>query len=198
VRTATLFFAAVLSLLSTAAAETASGRYAVKGIGLMSCEDFTSEMARQTPQAKEVLAWLAGYLTATNASEDETFDIVSWQSEGMIAQALETRCLANAKEPVAQAIEAMVATMRPDRITDEDRLVTIRVGSRERFLYSSVIRRAQLMLNKRKAGLTVNGTFDDETRRALRDFQRDAELADTGFPDSITLFRLFNPTAEIQ
>lgn len=189
---------AVLGLLSTATAETASGRYAVKGIGLMSCADFTSEMARQTPKAKEALAWLAGYLTAVNASEDETFDIVSWQSEGMIAQALDARCKAKADEPLAGAIEAMVSTMRPDRVVDEDKLVEIRVGQRQRLLYTSVLRRMQTRLRERGAAVDVTGEYDEPTRQALRVFQRQSKLADSGYPDSITLFRLFNPTTDIR
>ncbi|MEM9840863.1 MAG: peptidoglycan-binding domain-containing protein, partial [Pseudomonadota bacterium] len=171
--------------------EDAAGRYAVKGAGLMPCATFTKEIAAQSDKASNALAWIAGYLTATNANAPGTFDIVSWQSEGMVAQALNARCNANPEEPLAQAIAAMVATMQPDAISAEERPVMVKVGRRERALYPSVVTRMQKALAANNEGLSVTGSFDESTEEALRAFQKEAKLVVTGFPDSITLYRLF-------
>lgn len=182
---------AALLICGAASAEDAQGRYAVKGMGQMPCSSFTDELEAQSEEARRALAWIAGYLTAINAESDRTFDIVSWQSEGMIARALDARCRSNPGEPLAAAVEAMVATMRGDRITEEDELTTVRAAGRERVLYGSVIRRLQASLEARGEDVVVSGRFDDATRGGLRRFQRDEGLAVTGFPDSLTLFRLF-------
>ncbi|MEM1380841.1 MAG: peptidoglycan-binding domain-containing protein [Pseudomonadota bacterium] len=183
---------AVVASVTTASAEDTEGRYAVKGSGQMPCAEFTRALADRTEAATQALSWLAGYLTAINASEDATFDIVSWQSEGMIAQALDARCKANPDEPLAKAVEAMVAIMRPDRIAIQETPIEVKLGQRKRVLYPSVITRMQSALKTAGADVDVNGEFDEATERALRDFQRNASLAATGFPDSITLFRLLN------
>lgn len=188
-----LALGAALALLAPgiASAGDAGGKYAVKGVGLMPCATFTAALAEQAPEAKDALTWLAGYLTAINAAEEGTFDIVSWQSEGLIAQALSGRCAANPDEPLAQAVAAMVATMTPDRVAREDRLVTVKTAERERLLYASVIERMNLRLIEQGASLQTSGSFTDESRAALRSFQRTKGLAVTGFPDAVTLATLF-------
>ena len=168
------------------------GRYAVKGVGLMSCQTFADGLENQSSEARDALMWLAGYLTAINASSGETFDIVSWQSEGMIAQALSAACGNQPDQPLAQAVAAMVETMRPDRVSSEDILVEIRVGEQSRMLYQSVLRRIQDALSETDEAVEPTGTFDDVTEASLRSFQARAGLAVTGFPDSMTVYNLLH------
>ena len=190
IRLRTLLLAG-LALFGAGHAEDGDGRYAVKGAGLMTCATFNEELSKTYEKAQAALAWIAGYLTAVNASNEGTFDIVSWQSDGMIAQALTARCSANPDEPLAQVTAAMVATMQTDKITAEERPVSIKVGRRERVLYPSVIVRMQEALVSEQNDVKASGSFDEATKDALRAFQREQSLAVTGFPDSITLFRLF-------
>lgn len=178
--------------VTSASAEDVDGRYAIKGVGQMSCATFNEALDAEREDAKAALIWLSGYLTGINASVPETFDVVSWQSEGMIAQALRNRCASSPEEPLAQAIAAMVETMKLDRISSSDEAVTIDVGERSRVLYRSVIRRMQSELSQIDEKIDESGVFDKRTENALRTFQRQSDLAATGFPDSITLFRLFN------
>ncbi|MEO1041145.1 MAG: peptidoglycan-binding domain-containing protein [Pseudomonadota bacterium] len=182
----------LLALCGAAWAKDVDGHYAVKGTGQMTCAAFNTALSDQSPDAKAALNWVAGYLTAVNATTTETFDIVSWQSEGMITRTLSVRCASVPNMPLARAVSDMVGMMIPDRISSNDELVTITVATRSRTIYRSVIRRMQKKLERLEEDVDASGEFDAITQETLRRYQASVGIAETGFPDSVTLLKLFS------
>ncbi len=182
---------ACLCVLGVAHAEDTEGRFAAKGAGAASCTEFASAFEARDETAKDMLLWVAGYLTAANRFLPETYDIVSWQTDGLIATSLASWCERNPQARLYDAVGAMVEELSGDRVRERDETVRISVGERERELYVSVLRRVQERLAEEGYDVRQSGRFDAATRTAIRRYQGAVGLAATGFPDSLTLARLF-------
>ena len=71
--------AALLSPFCLAA--DADGRFAVKSAGGTKCSQFVEFVdARNPAQIALYVGWVAGYISASNQLEPDTFDLASWQA----------------------------------------------------------------------------------------------------------------------
>lgn len=180
---------AALAAPSSFAADPA-GAFAVKGVGAARCETYAKALQDESPDAGAMLAWVAGYITAVNQLRAATFDIVSWQTDAIVATSLAAYC---DKHPAAQlyvAVDAMSAELFDDRIVEKSPIIEIAVGDRRRQIYVAALVWTQKRLAARGYAVTASGAFDAATRGAIAQFQTSIGLAPTGFPDSATLTRL--------
>ena len=167
------------------------GRYAAKGPGLMPCSTFLSQLQSQGEGATLAMVWFSGYLSAANAFIDDTYDLVSWQSDGMLANLLAGRCSQSPDRPLVSAANEVVQLIGSGRITSAEQPERVKVGELERLIYPSVVRQIQQALKDNGQSLTVDGDFGPGTQRAIRSFQENKGLETTGFPDALTLIALF-------
>ncbi|NNU15326.1 peptidoglycan-binding protein [Parvularcula sp. ZS-1/3] len=186
--------AAILPMLAAGAqAGDADGRYAVKGIGLLPCKNFIEMAEGNKPEASLVMAWFTGYLSAANMLVDETYDFVSWQGDALLVNALAGMCSQMPDQPVAMAATQVVNGLGRERIQKAEQPKVIKVGEQQRYLYPTVVRRMQSALKERGQSVTVDGDFGPGSQSALRAFQKQVGVPETGFPDAISLYALFSP-----
>ncbi len=186
----------ILSLLawcSPTPATDDNGQFAIKGMGLVTCERFVEARDAQSREYFQFGGWINGYLTATNRYEQQTFDVVPWQSTGLLAGWLARFCERNPDVPFVQAVAMMVNTLGKERLTTRSERVEAQIGETRVYIYESTLRLVQERLSERgHYEGAATGNFDTQTRAALERFQREAGLKPTGLPDQPTLAKLFN------
>ena len=188
----TLYFLSLLSCVSFLQAADENNQFAIKGIGLSNCESFVEARKTQSPQYFQFGGWMNGYLSATNRYEKNTFDLVSWQSTGMLATSLATFCERNPEVQFVRAVALLVNTLGQDRLQSQSELIEAKVGETSVFIYRTTLQRAQERLAElRQLEGAPSGEFDAATQQALQRFQEEAALEVSGLPDQTTLARLF-------
>lgn len=170
-----------------------NSQFAIKGIGLSSCESFVEARKTQSPRYFQFGGWVNGYLSAANRYEQDTFDLVSWQSTGMLSASLARFCEQNPDLPFVRAVALLLNTLGPDRLSTQSDLIEARIGEASVFIYRATLRRVQQSLvGKGHLAGKPSGEFDESTRQALQRFQEANDLETTGLPDQATLAQLFN------
>lgn len=190
---AALTVAAMLTAVSPAApAADANGDFATLGGGSVSCAQFLKVRAVKSNEYFLLGGWVDGYLTARNEFDPDTYALTPWQSLEFLAGSLANWCKQNPDKPFLQAVASMAAALKPQRLTGKSERVQITVGGVRQDFFVETIRRIQQALAK--AGFfsgAVDGKFGRDTSVALRDFQAKYGISVSGFPDQLTLFRLF-------
>ena len=175
------------------------GRFAAKGPGLMPCSMFLQQLQGQQQEGAAVaLIWLTGYLSAANAFLDDTYDLVTWQNDGILANILAARCSQNPDRPIAAAANEVVQALGGSRLRTAEQPKTVKVGEQQALLYPSTVRQLQQALKDSGQSLTVDGDFGPGTSNALKAYQKAKGLPQSGFPDALTMIALFTgqvPTA---
>lgn len=105
----TLFY----STLSLASDE--HGRYWIYGVGRQSCKTYLE--ARKTGGFSEISYknWVSGYLTSSNRSSDDTYNLLGNTDFEGAMDWLDKHCRKNPKNTVYMAMANLVAVMYPNR-----------------------------------------------------------------------------------
>lgn len=181
----------VLSWTTRAADE--NHQFAIKGMGLATCERFVAARNAQSREYFQFGGCIDGYLSATNRYEQRTFDVVPWQSTGLLAAWLTRFCQRSPDVPSVRAGAMMVNTLGKGRLTTRSERVEARVGDATVYICESILLRVQERLSERGHYEGADtGNFDKRTREALERFQREAGLKPTGPPDQPTLGKLLD------
>lgn len=94
---------------------------------------------------------------------------------------------------VFAAVNAVVSLFAANRLRAPSEKVEVTVGDNRVLLYKEVLRRIDKKLAE--AGFhngKIDGIYDAQTRRAMQAYQESIGFRPTGFPDQLTLWRLFN------
>ena len=87
-----------------------TGQYLIMGLGNASCESFMSE--DELGQAY-YLSWLAGYMTAYNYTQDETYSIMGkTKTVNQIQSWLRDYCTVNPDEKFEAAVRKMINNLK--------------------------------------------------------------------------------------
>lgn len=169
-----------------------SGQFAVKGVGHDQCSDYLKARSSGTSRYERYGHYIAGYLTATNRLLTDTVDITSWESIDVVAAYVANVCKFKPDVRIAQAIEAVLARLRPHRIAKDTELVDVSSGGPSIRVYASVIIRAKRALIEQELYEgPIDASFGESTANALREFQERNRIPATGLPDQRTLYLLF-------
>ena len=138
-----------------------------------------------------IAGWLDGYLTAQNETREKTFDLVPWQNTELLLSALGSWCRTRPQDTLHTAAFRLVESLASMRLTERSPQLAVGSGAAAIHLYAAVIERIQQRLKMRGmyAG-EPGGEFDAATADALRRFQREKKLPETGLPDQLTLANL--------
>ncbi len=188
-------FVPLFMLISTAAfAADVQGHFSVKGAGQAPCSDYALAVSSKGQHAAPFLNWLAGYLSAANQYEVQTYDLLSWQTDNVIAASLVGYCRANPKTPFALAAAKMVSSLRAGRVSRKGPFQILTVGSERIRLHAETLLRIKSILRAR-AGYTgpMTAVWDKPAGLALMRFQSDRKLRPTGQLDPMTLAALLAP-----
>ena len=194
VRCAALGLALALtwSLPFSARAATDSGEFAVKGIGIQKCADFTKAYQARSQGAFVFAGWIDGYISAYNRSQPGTFDAAPWQSVDVLLALIHNHCSGAPDERLYGVVHAMLDFFKEQRLTESSPAVEASAGDQKITLYKEILRRAQEKLAA--AGVyngTPDGLFGPKTQAAFEAYQEKQNLPKTGLPDQQTLVSLF-------
>lgn len=195
---ALLFFAMWSLILSPFTAASNDAQFAIKGVGLLTCEQFLER--RNEPEVTYAVAgWLDGFVTAQNQLVSSTFDHTPWQSVDLMMRIMVSHCEKNGNDRVAGVANSMIRQFSQDRLLEASNLVPVRNDTQGLLIYSKVLERVQGRLAEERLYKQEIGIgFNDATRVALSTFQRANNLPVTGIPDTATLWLLFHPPRQEQ
>lgn len=190
-RASYLWLPTVLAFSLTSYAADDNNQFAIKGIGLASCEIFLEARQASTPQYHQLGGWLNGYLTATNRYEANTYDLASWQSTAVLTSWLASFCERYPDAQFIQAVTSLVNVLGADRLQSYSEFVKAESEAGIEYVYQETLRRTQEQLVE-LGYLTESpsGVFDDATMTALMRYQKGSELEPTGLPNQATLIKL--------
>lgn len=176
----------------TATAASPEGQFAVKEAGTQPCSRFIAERDARTDLYFSFRGWVAGYISQYNKSTPDTTDILSWQTIDLVDLLLTNFCKANPETRYIAAVDNLVRALYPTRLRSISETVKVEGAERPIQLYKTVLRRIQQTLTERgHYGGAIDGAFGPATSAAIKAFQAEAGLPETGYPDQITLLRLF-------
>ena len=190
-------FVGVIAAPAHAADE--NDQFAVRGAGIASCAQYLEARDTRSQQYFQFGGWMNGYLSAMNRFEDNTFDLVPWQSPDFLATALANYCAQNPEQSFHNAVLLMAESLKPQRLESRSVMLNIEVGGggQPLRLYQETFTQAMAVLGA--AGYPVamapTDAFSEDARQALTAFQEAEGLPVTGLPDQPTLLRLFYPQA---
>jgi murein L,D-transpeptidase YcbB/YkuD len=167
------------------------GNYALRGIGGETCQALMEQL-QQDPQAPvETAFWLLGYMTAINHWRPDTYDISPvLDASGMLTMLAEI-CRKHPEAMAETAVTDLLKRLAGARVKTLSPVVETRSGAnvapvRAATLAAMQAKLQQLAYFKGKA----NGSFDPQTEAALKAFQKDQKLPETGIADWVTVVRL--------
>ena len=188
---------AALSLLLgsvPAAGADAQGQFAIKGVGLLTCEQ--SVQARESQSALDAAfrGWIQGFVTGVNRYQDGTYDAAPWGTPEILATIVYNHCRENPQERFVEAVQKLVATLQKDRLSKSSPLLTVDVDGRRTLLYQEMLKRVQERLADQGLYLgTADGVFGPRTQEAIAMYQISEGLEGTGVPDPLTVWKLVQP-----
>lgn len=176
-----------------------SGRFALRGVGLATCEQFLQ--AAEERQENILLAggWLEGYMTAINQLMPETFDIAPWQNTDTVLALVKHNCERNREQRFFAVVTAMIEFLAENRLKEQSDRVIAEADGQRVALYSEIMKDVQQnLIDKGHLQGNADGQFGAKTKAALEEFQKKENLQVTGLPDQVTLWRLISEQAPPQ
>ena len=114
------FFTSAVAILflsfiyATSFAADDTGRYLTMGLGNSSCKSFLSE---DDLGAAYYLSWLAGYMTAYNFSEEDTYSILGeTKTVNQVESWLRDYCTVNGEETFESAVRNLLRNLKYFRV----------------------------------------------------------------------------------
>ena len=189
-RVCLLLFSCSLSLGAWSA--DSDNKFAAVGAGVASCERYLQAREKQSDEYFLFGGWIDGYFSARNQFEPDTYTLLPWQSVDVLAGFLTDYCRKHPELAFQRAVMIMAEALRPARLQSRSERVQITVGQIKGEFFAETIERMERKLAQHDllAG-SPDEQFDEETVSALSKFQRVKQLAETGFPDQLTLYKLF-------
>lgn len=170
----------------------ADGKFAALGAGTASCQRFLDAREAKSNEYFLFGGWLEGYISARNQSTDDTFTVIPWQSVDLLATFLAEHCAKNPEQPFLNAVATMSAALYPQRLEKSSERISVTVGPvKQDFFRATLARLQQRLTSEGLYSGPVAGDFDNATAAAVHAFQTREGLQATGFPDQITLYKLF-------
>jgi len=184
----------------TAFAADQEGNFAVKGAGVASCENYSQARQEKSNLYFRFGGWMEGYLTAINEHREQTYDVAPWETTELLAALVDQHCQQNPDQNFASVIRAMTGALFDDRLLNRSELREVTVGGNTVRMYEATIRRIQeeLAVEGFYDG-PVDGDYGPGTQSAMQAFQESIGAPEpTGFPDQVSLLRLFAEEGEGQ
>jgi hypothetical protein len=181
----------VLSSVSAFASDP-GGHFALHGVGAQTCAQFLGEVKKNdTTTNNLILSWIMGYMTARNRLVANTYDVTPAMPGEVIIQMTGNICQKSPDARVETAMDALFKGLAPARVTVDSPLIDLQSGDARFKMRRGTFIAVQEALKKKK--LYTGRTEDKMTpaiEAALKAYQKDQKLAESGLPDAPTVIRL--------
>jgi hypothetical protein len=182
----------VILLGQSALAADVGGKFAIEGAGLQTCEAFVTAWGAGSSDIALYGGWIDGYLTGLNQFLPETYDLAPWQITQTLLGMTKSVCdQSDSDKRFIDAFFDVVRLLQPGALKRESGAIGLTHDGRSTVMYADIIvlLKARLIeLGKLEA--TADSTFDSTTAEALKAFQSERGLVESGLPDQQTLFEL--------
>lgn len=169
-----------------------NGLYGIRGAGLVTCSIYNQEREIQSQVYHMLASWMDGYITATNQHSKDTYDIASFESTEFLAALVHEHCKMHPETIVFSIVSSLTRQFSKNKLDSPSKKIEIVIGDRHVLLYQEVIVR---MLKKLSQLGFYQGEFKTEfnlsVQKAIQAYQTSINFKATGFPDQLTLWRLF-------
>lgn len=184
---------AAVTVSTPAPAVDDDGRFALRGVGLATCDQFLKAIEERQENVLLSGGWLEGYLTAVNQFRPDTFDIAPWQTTETLLTLLKHNCERNREQRFFAIVNSMVDFFASKRLEQQAERIVAEAGEQKVVIYKEVLADAQKELIEQ--GLldgSADGQFGPKTQSAFEAFQKQQSIQVTGVPDQMTLWRLLS------
>jgi len=180
------------ALTQTAGAADAKGQYGVRGAALVPCSIYERERATESELYRMIASWMDGYITAISQHVPDTYDAASFESTELITALVSESCKKNPQTSVFVVVNSLMELIAVNRLQKKSQKIDIAIGEYNVLLYKEVVRRIkEKLLEAGYYNGEVNEMFDADAEKAMQAYQESIEFEPTGFPDQLTLYRLF-------
>jgi hypothetical protein len=168
----------------------ANSTFTVRSLGLQKCEQLVGVMQGETESQAVVLysQWMAGYLTAKNASLG-VLDVFPIRDPlGEWVRFVTLVCASNMNKTLAEVLEGSVSALADYRETGAStETLELVDGEYKIRVYKNYLIRMQQHLNGRGFKVDSIGRFDESTKRAFLEYKKSNNIVGPALPDSLFL-----------
>jgi hypothetical protein len=186
-------FIAFFFISTIISAADVDGKFAVKGAGRKSCEDFIQAKRSGSEDYLLYAGWLEGFISSYNQFQEKTFDITPWQTSELLLILMSEQCKTNPQSRILTVVNGLFKALFPIRLESESTIIKVSLDGRDTYYYSEIIKRvkSRLKVATDYKGDETSDDFGAEEIRAIVDFQKKTGLTVTRVLDQNTLSRLF-------
>jgi hypothetical protein len=172
------------------------GKYAVRGVGSSKCKDMVSAIDSKDQNIRKdavllYTSWLNGYLSYVNRIEKETYDIIPLSDSSHLLAVVVGQCRNNPDALFENISVQVVGALSKAKISTESPLVHLTVGElKGSFRKATLIALQDKLITLGHLKGKADGDFNAASQKALKVFQKNEKLKETGFPDTDTLMRV--------
>lgn len=181
-----------LILCNSALAADKKGQFAIRGGGLLTCDIYLYEKTLKSQLYFMTAAWIDGYISASNQFMLDTYDIMSFEKTELLTAVIGEHCKKNPSDTIFAVINNLNGKLKSDRLINKSEKRDIIAGERKITLYIKTLTNMQKVLSELGyySG-EINADYNESTIKALKAYQESINFEVTGFPDQMTLWRLF-------
>lgn len=194
-QTPPIFLAALLLSLSWVpplSAADQAGRFVLKGAANAGCNDYLKAYEDKPGGFLLYLGWLGGYITALNQYRNNTYDLTSWESMGLLAASLHSYCSSHPSASFFGASQRLVEALNADSLETFTPGIEVHNRGVTLTLNQPLVSRVHRQLAE--LGLysgAPDASFGDDSKAAMSAYQKQHGLPPTGLPDQLTLYQMF-------
>lgn len=186
------------TLFATSMAQAAdpAGKYAVRGVGASKCSSLVSyidskDQAVQKEALSLYVSWIDGYLSNVNRSEDNTYEASPFMQGADFLAILSGQCRKNPDVLVETLAIQVIHALNKVKIQNESPVVEVKVGEKKgSFRKDVVVLMQKKLIDMKLLSGKADGDFGQSSQNALKSYQKNAKLPETGFPDVDTVLQL--------
>jgi hypothetical protein len=185
--------ASALSICFLVNAADSDGNFAAKGAARQDCQDYSASAAAKNSDFLLYSGWVEGYISAYNQFAPDNYDLLPWQTTELFMLLLARHCEAHPNAKFFDAANSLIKAFYPIRLTAKNTVVAVTTNQRTLYMYEEILSRAQARLSNMGfyTNPPVRARFSEADSKALVAFQTAAGLSVTGTFDQETLTALF-------
>jgi hypothetical protein len=186
-----VFLLVYILLLPAAHAADTHQRYAIHGPGAYSCQKLIDAQEKNAGESSIMLSWVLGYLTALNRTTPDRYDVTPIADAQGLFSVVYALCTRNPKLTLEATVAGLVSDVAKIAIHEDSPIVVVHAGGNDVKIRAATLAAMQAALAAMgRYNGKADGAFGPKFEAALRDYQHQEKLRETGLPDAATILRL--------